>query len=221
MYLSKQLLFILFFVAFSLQHCFSQTDNYTFAAWTAEEIAQANTGEKADFLSAAEKQLILLTNLARINPSKFANTYLTQYVQEKKMNPSDYYISSLYKTLANQPALPPFKVSKILCKSAASHAEDMGKSGKTGHDDANGTSMESRFFRFVPKEKYRAFSENCHYGYNKPLLVFMDLFIDTGVEDLGHRINILDPDLVYIGVAIRTHSKYHFTTVQDFATFVK
>lgn len=217
----KYLQLLIFFVVFSLHNCFSQAGNYVFPEWTEEELAKANTGEKATFLSEQEKQLILLTNLARINPSKFANTYLTKYVQEKKINTSDYYISSLYKTLANQPPLPPFKVSKVLCTSAASHAEDMGKSGKTGHDDANGKSMESRFFRFIPKEKYRAFSENCHYGYDKALPIFMDLFIDTGVADLGHRINILDPDLVYMGVAIRTHSKYHFNTVQDFATFVK
>lgn len=209
----RYFLIIPFFLFFF--HAFSQTE------WTAEELAQANTAEKATFLTSEEKQLILLTNLARINPAKFSKTYLEKYVSEKKLDRNDFYVKSLYEELAKQKPISPLKVSKKLCTSAAFHADDMGKTGGIGHDDSNGRTMEERFFYFVPRENYLAFSENCQYGHEKALDIFMDLFIDTGVSDLGHRINILDENLVYTGVAIRPHKTYRVNCVQDFGTFVK
>ncbi|MFO8183100.1 MAG: CAP domain-containing protein, partial [Candidatus Aegiribacteria sp.] len=43
------------------------------------------------------------------------------------------------------------------------------------------------------------------------------LLIDDGVADRGHRINLLNPDFRYVGIAIEEHPEYGYVCVIDFA----
>ena len=42
------------------------------------------------------------------------------------------------------------------------------------------------------------------------------LLIDEGVEDLGHRNTILDPNISIIGGAVSSHQKYETVIVIDY-----
>ncbi len=189
--------------------------------WTEDEIIKANTGANIPYLTPEEKEIILLTNLVRINPLKFSRTYLEKYLNESEMERSSWYVTGLQTTLSTMSALHPLKPSKKLCSAAAFHAEDMGRTGKIGHTSSDGTPMDTRLYRYVPKAKVKALSENCQYGYKNPFSIFMDLLVDEGIESLGHRLNILDPDMEYIGVAIRPHSTYRINCVQDFGAVMR
>lgn len=189
--------------------------------WSSEEYKAANTAVNSSYLTPQEKDMILLNNLVRINPLKFSQTYLEIYLQANEAENHTHFVTSLKQTLSSLEPMNPLRPSKKLSACAAFHADDMGKTGQIGHDDSDGTSMEKRFYRFIPKEYFGALSENCQYGYKDPMKIFMDLLIDEGIDNLGHRINLLDPDMEFTGVAIRPHSKYRINFVQDFGAQMK
>jgi uncharacterized protein YkwD len=90
----------------------------------------------------------------------------------------------------------------------------MGEKGKVGHTSSNGTTFENRIRK---KVKSGMIAENCDYGYSEPLDIVMSLLIDDGITNLGHRKNILNPSLNYVGIAIEKHKTYRTTCVMDFA----
>lgn len=192
-------------------------NGYHFSAWTAQEIAAANTAADIDYLSEPEKQVILVVNLVRMNPIKFDSTFVKKYLES---NENDSYTKSLQKDLRNLSPVPPLAVHKKLFESASNHANALGRSGKTGHNSPNGASMDARFEHFLKGLKYSMYAENIHYAEGRtPVEIVMDLLIDTGIESLGHRKNIFDKDARFIGVAMRPHKVYGTCTVQDFAAF--
>jgi uncharacterized protein YkwD len=44
----------------------------------------------------------------------------------------------------------------------------------------------------------------------------LQLLIDEGIEDLGHRNNILNPRFNSIGVSIKPHKSYDYNCVMSF-----
>ncbi|MGN0187818.1 MAG: CAP domain-containing protein [Paludibacteraceae bacterium] len=183
--------------------------------WTSEQLAQANTARDASYLSEQEKQVIFLCNLARMDGSLFAATYLAQHTPN---DPSNWYISSLYRdlqTVKNRQLLYP---DKRLYATAAYHAADMGRTGRTGHTSSDGTSFADRVYGGLG-ERNTYIAENCSYGYNNDVAIniVIQLLVDQNTSSLGHRKNILNPDLNAIGVAIAPHKTYKFNCVMDFA----
>ncbi|MBC7921024.1 MAG: CAP domain-containing protein [Ferruginibacter sp.] len=195
---------------------FAQTD--TFPEWTADQLAAAHTAKGVAYLSEEEQRVIALTNLARTDGDRFARTYLAAYLREKKL-PLSGYVRSLVTDLKKVKGLPMFQPNEKLGQSAAYHANETGKKGVTGHNSTDGTNFGERILRFLkPADGYRL-AENCYYGSNQAMDVVIRLLIDEKVPDLGHRHNLLNPQLNLMGVAIRPHqSVYRHTCVQDFAT---
>lgn len=204
----KQILFLFLAVIVSANICSAQDSKYP--QWSAAEVKKANTAAGVSSLSAEEQKVIYLCNLARLNGAKFRDTYAKGYLGNK----SNGYISSLYSDLASVQNLPMLVPDALLCKSAAYHSQDMGNSGRTGHNSSDGTDCFARIARFGYKAGYRA--ENCSYGYGDAIGIVMQLLVDEGVSSLGHRKNILGPRYVAIGVSIKPHSGYRFNCTQDF-----
>lgn len=215
--MKKTISILLFLHTFSLLLAQIEINGYHFLAWTAEEIAAANTAADIDYLSPQEKQVILVVNLVRMNPVKFDTTFVEKYLQSHE---NDSYTKSLRKDLQKLQPVTALQVHKKLYESASNHANALGKSGKTGHNSPNGASMDARFEHFLKGLKYSMYAENIHYAEGRtPVEIVMDLLIDTGIESVGHRKNIFDKDARFIGVAMRPHKVYGTCTVQDFAAF--
>lgn len=178
------------------------------SVWTKEELSKANTGLDANYLTNSEKQVLLILNLARVNPKKFANTYLKTYADSTKKG-NNSYVKSLRSDLLKIKELMPLIPKKDLFEAAQLHAIAMGKTGKVGHDD-----FEKR--TLVHRQKYIALGENCDYGYDNPLTIAMRFLIDEGVSDQGHRKNVLSSDYLFVGISIRPHKKYKYNCVVDF-----
>ncbi len=176
--------------------------------WDEETIKQAKTAEDADLLSEDEKKVILYANLARANGRLFASTFLDEYIRIKKLKPNSY-TRSLYDDLQQIRDLPMLLPERDLYKVAREHASWSGKKGYEGHKGFKQ--------RFTPlMEKYTEVGENIYYGPYTPLEIVIQLLIDEGIEDLGHRKNLLSPKFNSIGVAIKPHKTYEYNCVMGF-----
>jgi hypothetical protein len=176
--------------------------------WDEETVKKARTADDADFLSDDEKKVILYANLARANGRLFASTFLDEYIKIKKLKPNRY-TRTLYDELQQVSDLPMLIPESDLYKVAREHASRSGKKGYEGHKGFKQ--------RFTPlMNKYAEVGENIYYGPYTPLEIVIQLLIDEGIEDLGHRKNLLSPNFNSIGVAIKPHKTYEYNCVMGF-----
>ncbi len=174
--------------------------------WDSAVIAIANTAVDSDYLTDEEKNVILISNLARYDGKLFAESFLKEFLLDQK--PTSY-TRSLYRDLKKVKGLSMFYPEKDLYSIALGHAKISGKKGTTGHQ---------RFKkRFEPvMRKYNMVAENCAYGYEDAVKIVLELLIDEGISSLGHRKNILNPAFNSIGVSIQDHKNYGSNCVMDF-----
>jgi len=183
-------------------------DKKIYKGWDDSVVAAANTAIDSEFLTEDEKKVILISNLARANGPLFAETLLKEYLilKGKKGNK---YIKSLYKDLKKVQNLPMLVPRKDLYNVARDHATKSGKKGYKGHKGFKN--------RYTPVLKqYMEVGENIYYGLYTPDEIVLQLLIDEGVKDLGHRANLLNPKYNSIGVSIKPHKTYEYNCVQSF-----
>lgn len=205
----KKLTYFLFLLATS-NFVFSQDDEkekYPFSKWDAKTMEKAKSYKDEDKISGLERDVIYYTNLARLNPKLFAQTYVKQYVDDNELkNPN---INSLIKDLNKAPKLAVLVYSTDLYYCARAHAESNGKKGLEGHQNYN-----ARFKKYA--SQYALHGENCDYGNADALEVVMTLLIDEDVPGTGHRRNILSTEFKYIGVAYAVHKIMEHNVVMCF-----
>ena len=116
--------------------------------------------------------------------------------------------------LRQQKPLPALLNVSGLATAAKSHAVDQSATGRVGHQSSDGSSPNQRILR-------QGFStltgENIHYGDSKAMAVVMDLIVDDGVPDRGHRTNIFSPEYRMIGVGCSAHKVYGNVCVVNYA----
>jgi uncharacterized protein YkwD len=186
---------------------------YTQNSWDQEILEKANTAKDISYLTEEEKQIIFYTNLLRLQPKLFRNTFVKHYIDST--GSKSKYVKSLLKTLETQPSLPVLKPSERLYKIAKEHATTFGKQGKAGHGN-----FKKRFQSYLNDCKC-AIAENCYYGNVSALDVVIGLLIDENISNLGHRKNLLNPALINTGVCISPHKKYKKNCVADYSSAVK
>ncbi len=173
--------------------------------WADKKYDQCNTAAKETYLSAAEKELIWVLNMARTNPKLFCRTVVAPYARENNVDmESEVYYLSLMREMNKMGPLGILNADKACATSAACHAEWSGKTGYVGHDRRNGNC----------KNVEKHDGECCSYGETEPLSVIISLLIDENVPSLGHR-HILLGAYSGIGVAIRPHKGYRTNAVLD------
>ena len=148
-------------------------------------------------------------NLARADGELFAQTFLTEYLNENDLEKNNF-VKSLYRDLKKVAGLKPLIPEEDLISVAQGHATESGKSGHTGHKN-----FKKRFDPFMGNP-YQHVGENCSYGYNTAFDIVITLLIDDGVADIAHRKNILSDSFNSVGVAIRPHKNYRSNCVIDF-----
>lgn len=192
------------------------------------DIAALNTAANVNYLSNNEKAVILEINKLRSNPAAYAREYLepmlTMYKGKMLYMPGNDPIITREGVSALQDAIralkkarpaPPMLPDPRLTKASADHQQDQTRSGKTGHKGSNGSSIDDRISKHGNWDKKIA--ENIFYGDPDARSVVLHLVIDDGVPNRGHRINFLDPELRYVGVASGEHKVYRFMCVMNFA----
>jgi hypothetical protein len=98
---------------------------------------------------------------------------------------------------------------------AHDHCSDCGPSGVTGHTGTDGSSPFDRMDRYGIW--LGTAGENIAYGSNDPTEIVMQLFIDDGVPNRGHREAILSRDYEVTAISTCCHSGYDYQTVITYA----
>jgi len=176
--------------------------------WNDPKYLKCNTAANAGYMSASEKEVIYILNLARTNPSLFANTVIKQYpgkTGKLNLNKSNYYYSSLLDTMKSLRQINLLYPDSLCYVSANCHAVNSGKEGYVGHERSTAECKKKKYFS----------GECCSYGSSKPLEIVMSLLIDEDTPSLGHRFLLLC-SFPRIGVSIQPHKTYGTDAVIDF-----
>lgn len=191
------------------------------------DLSKVDTARNVNYLTEIEKDVILETNKARTNPAKYAKLYIEPTF---KLYSGKYYkepgkitlvtneglsaAKECYYFLLKQTPCEPLQPGEGLAKAAKEHATEQGKTSKTGHNGANGSTPFTRMKKYC---SYGYAGENISYGCETGREIILQLIIDDGVANRGHRKNTFQTTFTHVGVGFYSHKKYGYECVLDYA----
>ena len=168
--------------------------------------------------------IIAEINYARTNPKDYALKRVTPRLKTykgKDMRDLDGRVITTHEgaapckecinALKKQKPLPPLTMDKFLNRASGMLVRDQQNTGRTGHEGSDGSSPWDRMER--AGFKGRKMGENVTYGSLNAIDIVLDLMIDDGVPDRGHRKNFLDPEFDRIGVAYAQGGKCAYGSI--------
>lgn len=117
--------------------------------------------------------------------------------------------------LEAQAPLPALSLSSGLTQAADDHLADQASTGTTGHTGRDGSTPSVRMGRHG--RWLACCGENVAYGFSTPQEVVLQLIVDDGVRDRGHRKNMFSDRFTRVGIALGSHPKWRTVCVMDFA----
>ncbi len=173
-------------------------------------------------------QVLAEINLARTEPRSYAG-FLREFRRQFR---GKYYVLPGSTTrmqtsegvravdeaitfLSRAKPLPPLTWSGGLAAAAAELAEEQGGSGATGHTGRQSHGMRERIERHGKWD--RKIGENIGYGPEGARNMVIQLIIDDGVPDRGHRTNTFNTEFKTAGIACGPHPRFGSMCVIDFA----
>lgn len=194
------------------------------ALWVPEYLWQRDA---QDFLSYLEKEIVREHNLVRADPAAYAEFL-------EKLEPQfegDLFkladgrvlitgegvsaVKEAIRFLHDVEPLGSVRVSRGMSLGARDLVDDQGSTGATGHIGSDGSHPWDRVSRYGKWEG--SVAENVAYGPGEARDVMMQLIIDDGVKDRGHRMNIFDPAFRVVGVSCGEHARYEMMCVITYA----
>jgi uncharacterized protein YkwD len=170
-------------------------------------------------MTALEKEVLAEINLVRIDPKGYAEQYIKPMLSKFKGNIYDNRIMTNEGTLAVEECirelakvkpLPPLAANDELVSAAKYHTERQGKAGSVGHNTPGGKTFQERLRDFGYA------GEVISYGKDTAREIVIQLLVDDGVADRGHRKNVLNKEFTHAGVAFGAHEKYRHMCTIDF-----
>ena len=166
-------------------------------------------------------------NLARTEPLLYAG-YIKEFrdsfkgefyrlpgiVTVIKTNEGVAAVDEAINFLVSQKPLPSLEWSQNLADAGAELAVEQGKTGATGHNGLKSGGILVRAKRH--QIDGRMVGENIAYGPNSARGMVMQLLIDDGVPNRGHRKNQFDPLFDRAGVFCGSHPRYETMCVIGF-----
>lgn len=155
---------------------------------------------KVNYLGEEEQAFLVALNLVRSEPQKFCEDFLIPFLKERPdlKSPNS---ASLIRTLKKTKSMATLQPNLDLSIEAKNHAISSGIKGYTGHKG-----FQQRVKNL--EGKVQNLHEANSYGDVDGLEFLLNLLIDEGVPDLGHRKILLDPSHTLIGLYIADHKRY-------------
>ena len=165
-------------------------------------------------LTKEEQDILYWTNYSRKDPARFWDSVMVPILV---VHPQlrGRFATSLREDLFKAGRLPLLALNDTLNRSARGHALDIGKKTATiSHTSTNGTSFSNRLQNAGIRN---CGSENMSLGSGDVLMSLAMLYLDYGLENLGHRITLLNPEYIFIGIGATRYGTDQLFFVQDFA----
>ena len=179
-----------------------------------------------DITTALERAIVDEMNLARTNPRQYA-AYLRELLPtffgdlirrpgqpDLKTSEGPQALREAIAFLEKQDPLDSLAFSAGLSASARDHAQDQA-GGALGHTGSDGSDMATRISRHGRWSGSAA--ENISYGPSTSRDVVIQLVVDDGVPNRGHRLAIFAARTRFAGAGCGPHARYGSVCVIDFA----
>jgi hypothetical protein len=209
------LLMLLPFVAFSQSVVTLEQKEIRFNLQRDAEVDQWNSSFSSfNKLSKQEKEILYWTNYSRKDPKRFWDSIMVPVLSAFPQLRGKF-AASLKADLSNSPTLPLLALNDTLIMSARNHAIDIGlKTASVSHTSTDGTTFSSRLQKAGIRN---CGSENMSLGNGDVVMSIAMLYLDYGLENLGHRKTLLNPEYIYMGVGATSYGRDQLFYVQDFA----
>ena len=167
-----------------------------------------------ELLSKQEKEILYWTNYSRKDPVRFWDSVMVPILVSYPQLRGKFALS-LKADLQAAKSLPLLALNDTLILSARQHALDIGmKTATVSHTSTNGTTFSRRLQNLGVRN---CGSENMSLGSGDILLSIAMLYLDQGLENLGHRKTLLNADYIYVGIGATKYGLDQLFFVQDFA----
>ncbi len=123
-------------------------------------------------------------------------------------------VEEAIRFLENQTAVGALSASDGIAQAAKAHAYDQ-RNGNFGHTGSDGSRPSDRVARFNVENA--GVGENIAYGPTDAQDIMVNLIVDDGVADRGHRTNIFRPSWAMAGAGCSTHATYRSVCVINYA----
>jgi uncharacterized protein YkwD len=117
------------------------------------------------------------------------------------------------RALRSTKPLPRLQQLSELNRAASDHVREIGPKGLMQHKSLDGKGPADRVRRY--RRGNVSVGEVISFGPEDPRDVVIDLIVDDGVRDRGHRKLLLDPDFRFGGAACGPHARYRTMCVID------
>lgn len=125
-------------------------------------------------------------------------------------------VSEAIQYLKNQSAVNPLKWNSHIYKACQDHVNDIGPKGLIQHDSSDGkTGVKERLRKYG--NVISCYGENLSFHCEEAVEIMLQLIVDDGVPNRGHRENIFNPEFNVVSCFTGTHKDFNSMTVVDYA----